>query len=587
MRWLSRLFLLVVLAFAVPASGQSILERLVSPGPLSAPHAKLEANCNSCHESFSKASQNGKCLACHKDIASDVRAGSGYHGKYGNARTWSCKACHSDHKGRGFGLIRFTTTGFNHAYTDYPLEGGHAKAACASCHKGQNYKGTATACASCHAAKDPHKGQLGKVCQTCHQVAGWKTIKPFDHGRTGFALTGAHARAACLTCHAGQRWQGLPQTCLSCHAKDDAHKGTRGTNCSNCHSTGSWRATTFNHNSDTAFPLVGQHGTTACAACHGANNAIRKPARDCVACHRKDDTHKGENGTNCASCHTARDWKQTNFDHDRMTRFPLNGAHDKAACAACHKQPAKLVKPPVTCFGCHAADDSHKGANGMDCARCHTSTSWKQTSFNHNSMTRFPLKGAHGKLLCAQCHVPTSGQAKPALDCVGCHAKDDVHKGNLGKACASCHSSDSWRTGVVFDHELTRFPLMGKHRALTCQQCHADKGFVAKGLTCQSCHVDDHHKGVLGKPAACATCHSSTDWKLWRFDHDAQTTFPLTGKHQGLICSACHVRAGNPSAISQECASCHKRDDIHHGGFGVDCQRCHTTVSFSEIKMKF
>ena len=72
-----------------------------------------------------------------------------------------------------------------------------------------------------------------------------------------------------------------------------------------------------------------------------------------------------------ASCHTARGWKQIAFDHDRLTSFPLKGPHKTATCEACHIKPPKAEKPPVTCFGCHAKDDAHKGANGMDCARCH------------------------------------------------------------------------------------------------------------------------------------------------------------------------------------------------------------------------
>lgn len=59
---------LVLLAAATPVAAQSILERLITPGPLAAGHAKLESNCDSCHSSFRKEAQNGKCLACHKGI---------------------------------------------------------------------------------------------------------------------------------------------------------------------------------------------------------------------------------------------------------------------------------------------------------------------------------------------------------------------------------------------------------------------------------------------------------------------------------------------------------------------------------------
>ena len=72
-------------------------------------------------------------------------------------------------------------------------------------------------------------------------------------------------RAACMGCHAGQRWQGLPSGCVACHAKDDAHKGSRGTNCAQCHTTAGWKQATFDHTS-TGFPLIGGHAEASCAA---------------------------------------------------------------------------------------------------------------------------------------------------------------------------------------------------------------------------------------------------------------------------------------------------------------------------------
>lgn len=518
MRFVRRLLALLALCLATQVAAQSIMERLVTPGPLSAAHAKLEANCAACHESFSKGAQNARCLSCHKGVAGDVRAGSGYHGKFQPARTAQCKACHTDHKGRGYALVRLNAKGFNHSFTDYPLTGGHAKATCAGCHaSGKRFRGTSTTCADCHSKKDPHRGALGRDCQSCHSVAAWKPILPFDHAKTGFVLAGAHRAATCASCHAGQRWKGTPRQCVACHAKDDAHKGTRGTACANCHNSTNWKSANFDHSSMTRFPLVGAHAGTACAACHGAGNAVRQPQRTCIGCHAKDDVHKGKNGPDCADCHNSRDWKKASFDHNSTTRFPLRGAHATIVCEGCHKQPAHQVKPPVTCIGCHADDDAHAGKFGQD--------------------------------------------------------------------CASCHGPASWKERVLFDHALTRFPLLGKHAALACTQCHADKTFAAKGVTCQSCHADDHHGGTLGSPAACADCHNAADWKSWRFDHDKQTSFPLTGKHQGLICSACHAKPGNPADTPKECYDCHRRNDVHRGGFGQNCARCHTTNGFSEIIM--
>jgi len=585
MRRSLRLFWLLCLLMAAPVFAQSIMERLVTPGPLSNAHAKLEAHCDSCHTSFKKEAQNIKCIACHKGIGGDVASGTRFHGKFGPARTGTCKSCHSEHKGRGVGLIRLDRASFNHSFTDYALTGSHTRVQCAGCHKpGAKFRGTARDCVMCHGPKDPHRGQLGRTCQNCHTTTAWKSVQGFDHSRTGFALTGAHRSESCMSCHAGQRWKGLGSTCISCHAKDDAHKGTRGTNCASCHTTSAWKAVTFDHSS-TGFPLVGGHATAACSGCHGVGNTIKEPPRNCFACHARDDVHKGQNGTDCASCHNARSWKQTSFDHDKMTRFPLNGKHEAVKCEACHKQPPKVAKPPVTCIGCHAADDKHKGGNGTDCSRCHTEAGWKITSFDHNRMTNFPLFGKHAAAKCEACHTKPTGELKLSGQCASCHAKEDVHKGKLGANCGRCHNAVAWKDHVRFDHDLSRFPLIGKHAQVQCAGCHADKTFAAKGITCSACHEDKHHKGTLGTPANCKDCHNSVDWKIWSFDHDTKTSFALTGKHKGLICSACHARPGDPGKLATQCISCHRRNDVHHGGFGEDCERCHNTSSFAQVQL--
>ena len=562
------------------------MERLVTPGPLSSDHAKLESSCNSCHSSFRKEAQNSKCAACHKGIKADIASRTRFHGKFSPARTGTCKSCHSEHRGRSFKLVAFDRATFNHSLTNYPLTGAHTKASCTSCHgAGSNYRGTSTSCSTCHKADEPHQGKLGTNCQACHTTGSWKEISRYDHAKTGFALSGAHARASCMSCHTGQTWKGLPRTCISCHSRDDAHKGSRGTNCGSCHSNTTWRAVTFDHNS-TGFPLIGGHAAASCAGCHGPSNAVKKPGRTCIACHAKDDAHERKNGTECAECHTSRSWTQIQFDHNRLTEFALKGAHLRTSCESCHKVPAKTASPPMTCFGCHSADDSHKGGNGQDCGRCHTETSWKKVNFDHNKMTGFALTGKHAQAKCEACHVEPADVVKLSVQCGACHAKDDAHSGKLGKDCARCHDTSSWADNIRFDHALTRFPLLGKHRDTQCIDCHVDQSFAAKGVTCASCHKDDHHRGSLGAPANCQACHNALDWKNWSFDHDSRTDFALTGKHRGLICSACHNRPGDPGDTRAECVSCHRRQDVHRGGFGTDCERCHNTESFAEISMR-
>jgi hypothetical protein len=578
-----RLLWLLALLVATPVMAQTIMERLITPGELSSAHAKLESKCDSCHSSFRKEAQNRKCVACHKEVGADISGRKGYHGKSGSARTGACKSCHSDHKGRGYALVRLNRSTFNHDLTDYPLAGAHKQVKCAQCHgTGNDYRGITRSCIGCHKDDDPHRGQLGRNCQDCHTVASWKQVKAFSHTQTGFSLTGAHSQATCLSCHTGQRWKGLSGSCIGCHRKDDLHRGSRGTNCADCHTTSSWQTVRFDH-AGTKFPLIGAHAAASCTSCHGRGNSTPKPATDCISCHTKDNVHEKDAGTDCAACHGSRSWTRISFDHARKTAFALLGAHRSATCSACHQPQLKLLKPEATCFGCHEQDDEHKGGNGKDCGRCHGETDWSEVDFNHDTMTRFALAGKHAQAPCESCHIQPADEVKLALECGSCHASDDVHAGNLGENCGRCHGSNEWVSEVRFDHDLTRFPLLGKHAQSGCQDCHSDRSYASQGVACASCHIDDHHRGSLGTPSQCRDCHNSMDWKAWSFDHDTATRFELTGQHRGLVCSACHSRAGDPSSVGTACIDCHRRDDIHRGGFGEDCERCHVTADFGRI----
>ena len=159
-------------------------------------------------------------------------------------------------------------------------------------------------------------------------------------------------------------------------------------------------------------------------------------------------------------------------------------------------------------------------------------------SFNHDKATKFPLRGGHAKLACEQCHTGDLYRDKLSMACVACHRKDDPHRGQLGSNCQQCHKETGWRQKVVFDHDLTRFPLIGLHAVVPCEECHRTQSFKDAPRACASCQPDTHHVGRLG--ANCASCHNPNGWTRWRFDHDKQTRYPLTGAHHALQCHACH-----------------------------------------------
>jgi hypothetical protein len=181
-----------------------------------------------------------------------------------------------------------------------------------------------------------------------------------------------------------------------------------------------------------------------CEACHTVNAYKTKTDADCVACHRKDDKHEGDQGVKCGDCHDEREWKIPRYNHAR-TRFPLLGKHVRVECAKCHKTQA-YRKVARDCYGCHEADDKHKLTLGRDCTSCHNARDWKLWDFDHAKRAKYPLDGKHAKVTCAQCHT-LPGDPVPALarECVACHRKDDVHNGDFGPVCERCHVTRSWK----------------------------------------------------------------------------------------------------------------------------------------------
>ena len=554
MRRVQQILIAVLTAWAIAAgagTARAQLGSLLSPGPLARPHASLEgvANCAKCHEQGRRVTAQ-KCLACHQPIAQRIARKVGVHKDAGG----ECVLCHAEHAGVNGELRPFDQKAFDHAaVTGFALTGKHVLGAqqCAACHKGRSFVDASPACAACHT--DVHKPSLGSNCTTCHstQAAFTAASTAFDHNTAAFRLNGAHTKVACASCHIG-----------------GVFKGVKFASCVNCHK----------------------------------------------------EPHQPSLGSSCTTCHTTDSWRTTNVNHQR-TSFPLAGAHTKVACASCHKQPpTRVTLKSDTCASCHA--DVHAGQFTQDCKACHTDTAWKGGRFDH-ATTTFALRAKHAPLTCDACHrpqaaparvaariaaVPTrvSASATPVVDfrglkatCVSCHT--DVHQGELGTSCETCHSDAAFAVRA-YTHKTGGPFFAGQHAALTCEQCHTSLAparpvrtgtaplavrFAAAARGCGSCHKDIH----LGQfTASCETCHSvETAQFAVTIDHARQTSFVLTGKHGAVACRGCHkVETGRfPAAagtavrlkgVGATCVSCHK--DVHLGQLVANCESCHTSDTF-------
>ena len=487
-----------------------------------------------------------------------------------------------------------------------PLIAGHAEieSDCTSCHKPFEPKAENALCIVCHedvgndlAQKRGFHGLspgANGPCRTCHtdhegrdaDIVGLDASL-FAHDATDYPLRGAHRAIACGSCHPStQKHRDAPVDCVGCHEKNDPHRGGLGTDCGDCHSEITWAKAEFDHGT-TPFALEGAHADTACSTCH-ADERWKETPSDCVSCHKVDDVHVGRFGSDCQSCHGVAEWKTVSFDHDRDTEFALTGKHRSASCTSCH--PGQLFDRPTPkdCLSCHGNDDVHRGGNGPKCGQCHDTRAWVKVTFEHDRDTDFPLSGSHASASCESCHADDPYQNPTPSDCISCHRADDAHANQLGGACGACHGEKTWQQDVRFDHELSRFPLLGLHATAACESCHESARFGDAKTACLACHrPDDAHDRKLG--TACQTCHNPNAWGIWKFDHATQTDFALHGAHEGVDCTSCHQKpAVHPigQAVESDCRSCHASKDVHRGSFGPRCESCHNASDWEQVSIE-
>jgi hypothetical protein len=582
--------------------------------PLTGSHAQID--CENCHKPTAQGQMQfvgtkAECQNCHMDAYKSTTNPDHQAGGF----PLDCASCHS--------TLTWSTKTFDHNKTAFPLTGAHRATACAGCHGDGVYKGKTTDCYGCHKADYDRTTNPGHAasgfpitCTTCHSTVAWTTAT-FDHSKTAFPLTGAHASAQCSQCHGDGVYKGKATDCYSCHkteytgTNNPAHAASGfGTNCATCHTTVTWTGAAFNHNTMTTFPLTGAHIPLACNQCHG-DGVYQGKSTACVSCHQTDYNGATPNhpasgfGTDCTTCHNTTTFAGAVFDHSK-TAFPLTGAHAAVACNQCHGDGVYQGKSTL-CYSCHKTDydgttDPRHGAAAFatTCENCHGTTVWTTSTFSHSTATTFPLTGAHLALDCNSCHSDNVFKGKSTL-CYSCHQADYTGATNPAHAsagfptnCETCHSTANW-TSSTFNHNTsTSFPLTGAHQAVACNGCHGDNVYKGKSTLCVSCHQTDFNGTTDPKHSAatstfvstCESCHNTTSWTTSTFNHTTATTFPLTGAHITLDCNSCHGDNAYKGK-STLCYSCHQADYnttvVNHAaaGFNTTCETCHTTTAWS------
>lgn len=347
----------------------------------------LQVDCKQCHQSLAFASAPSKCVGCHTDIH-NMSVGE------------DCARCHSTQSWIIDNIPEL------HEQSGFPLMGSHIVASCVDCHLSETslrFNPIGNDCINCHrddyqATTNPNHQHVGysTTCTDCHDpfAKAW-TADLINHDF--FPLTMGHDNLSCKQCHLTDNYSDASPECVSCHLNDytattnpNHAQANFSNNCAECHSTGAWSPSTFDHN--TVYPLLGAHAAIAnCAQCH--TDGYTNTPNTCAGCHLTDynnTTNPNHTAahfpTDCKQCHNETAWVPADFDHDGMY-FPIySGKHrgQWSLCTDCHINSSNYSV--FSCINCHAHNNQTEVNNDHDevsgyiysatsCYTCHPSGS--------------------------------------------------------------------------------------------------------------------------------------------------------------------------------------------------------------------
>jgi hypothetical protein len=216
----------------------------------------------------------------------------------------------------------------------------------------------------------------------------------FDHFKTGFPLTGKHARIKCEDCHSKGSFKTVPKDCVYCHTAGSPVAAVQrpinhiaSTNrCDNCHDTNKFSGVAHVDHME----VIGECGT-----CHNGVTARGK--------HRNHI----QSSNMCSDCHLST----LNFANAKFQHTGITGL-----CSNCH----------------NGTQATGKAANHFvthhDCVNCHNTNNWTRVKYAHPGKAEYP--GYHAtNPPCTWCHagnsyVSTWLNAAYRPSCAGCHTKE-------------------------------------------------------------------------------------------------------------------------------------------------------------------
>lgn len=399
---------------------------------------------------------------------------------------------------------------------------------------------------------------------------------------------------------------------------------------------------------------------SACIGCHKENTTARLSTGpvECGGCHRKmripssrmpmgfDKSlhyrHTQSQNNKCDTCHHEYDINMKKLIYVKGKEVSCRYCHKKneekkilpmstvshVACINCHRNNSEQKKKngPVTCYGCHDAENQKKYEKRYEVPR-----------LDRNQPGQvFIKKGIMGKAGQMD-RVAFDHQAHEGYNdtCIQCHHKDL-------NACSSCHTlkGDKEGNGVNLEQAMHKFTkqssCLGCHQsrkqATECVGCHAFAGNIrtTDTMSCKSCHmyplagIDENDPSVFNNPAAAQALNKrvaitrtyadkdipdkviisqlQNQYKPVEMPHRKMVHNLMDGmkdnnlaryfhKSEGTICQGCHHNS--PASLHPpKCGSCHGKKTVGEkiqlrpglmGAYHLQCMECHQNMGLKKL----
>ena len=277
------------------------------------------------------------------------------------------------------------------------------------------------------------KPQNCRSCHTDHKGRGARIVeldkKQFDHNQTDFALRGGHQKPTARSTTSQRRSTAGPRrTATPATARDDVPKGSLGPARRLPHRQqleGSQSSTTRRRVSrsraNTSTPSAATATEQGRLQGRGAHLRRLPPGTTTATKPQRASSARS------ASCHNAKAWKPSTFNHDVDTKYVLRGKHRNASAPTATAATSTRSRPAGLQL-CHEKDDKHKGSSGMR-RLPHRARLEGKGKFDHDK-TSFPLL-ASTTTKCDACHKTKDYKEAPMTATAA--TKDDKHEGTLGE----------------------------------------------------------------------------------------------------------------------------------------------------------